>query len=108
MNAAPLAQFIINAAGAYYDRYQRREQDAYAETLAVDFASSWAAKVYPDRWTAELRLPLREMGINLAEKPLLRINFVRNVQGSEPEISAWFSSLHAHANPLSRGWILVE
>lgn len=108
MNAAPLAQFIINAAGAYYDRYQRHEQEAYAETLAVNFPSSWAAKVYPDRWTAELRLPLKEMGINLAEKPLLRLNFVRNVQEPDQEISAWFSSLRAHADPLSRGWILVE
>jgi len=40
---------------------------------------------------------------------LIRMNFVRNAhEEKETRISAWFSSLRAHADPLSRGWILFE
>jgi hypothetical protein len=36
------------------------------------------------------------------------INFVRNVQGDPSEISAWFASIRAHADPMARGWIVFE
>ncbi len=109
MEAAPLAQFILNAAGAFYDRYDRDGSQDYSGTLAYNFNASWAAQVAPDKWTGEVRIPLDELGIKPAPDTLIRMNFVRNAhQGKDTMISAWFSSLRAHADPLSRGWILFE
>ncbi|NLB94257.1 MAG: DUF4838 domain-containing protein [Armatimonadetes bacterium] len=111
MDAAPHAQFIINAAGAFFDQYDRDGRQSYAERLAVDFDCDWAAKVFPDKWTAEVRIPLRALGIDPDRQPLVRMNFVRNVQlreGKGSAISAWFSSVRAHADPLSRGWIVLQ
>jgi hypothetical protein len=39
---------------------------------------------------------------------MLRLDLVRNVQGKDAEISAWFPSVGAHADPLSRGWLVFE
>jgi hypothetical protein len=30
------------------------------------------------------------------------------VQGEDPEIAAWFASIRAHADPMARGWIVLE
>ena len=109
MEAAPLAQFILNAAGAFYDRYDKDGTQDYAGSLAYNFKADWGAKVYPDKWTGEVRIPLDELGLTPAPDSLIRMNFVRNAHvGKDTHISAWFSSLRAHADPLSRGWILFE
>jgi hypothetical protein len=108
MDEAPYAQFIVNAAGAFYDRLQRRADQPYEEALSWNCDAAWTARVSPDRWCAELRLPLDALRLDLAAKPLLRMNFVRNVASGDKEISAWFSSVAAQADPLSRGWIVVE
>jgi hypothetical protein len=109
MNAVPFAQFIINAKGAFFDQFDQNGQDDYATRLAYNFDASWKSKVYPDKWTAEVRIPLKELGVDPAKQPLLRMNFVRNAHvGNDMHISAWFSSLRAHADPLSRGWVLFE
>lgn len=102
------AQFIITAAGAFFDQWRREEEQSYASALAYDFDAEWAAQVHEGRWTAELRLPLDELRINPERQRLLPINFVRNVQGSDAEISAWFASIRAHADPMARGWIVLE
>lgn len=106
--ATPYVQFIVNAAGAFYDRLQAHPEQAYPEALAWDGKVSWATQVGSDRWTAELRLPLADLGVDLSTRAPVRMNFVRNVASGEREISAWFSSVAAHADPLSRGWILIE
>ena len=106
--ATPYVQFIVNAAGAFYDRLQARPDQVYADALAWDGKATWATRVEPDRWLAELRLPLADLGVDLQAGAPLRMNFVRNVASGQPEISAWFSSVAAHADPLSRGWILAE
>ncbi len=108
MEAAPHAQFILNAAGAFFDQYDQDGTQSYSERLKYDFNADWAAKIYPDKWTGEVRIPLRELGIDPATQKLVRMNFVRNVQHPQTAISAWFSSLRAHADPLSRGWIVME
>jgi len=109
LEAAPHAQFILNAAGAFFDQYDRDGTQDYAERLAYNFNASWAARVYPDKWCGEVRIPLGELGITPASNELIRMNFIRNAhEGKETHISAWFSSLRAHADPLSRGWILFE
>jgi hypothetical protein len=111
MEATPFAQFIVNARGAFFDQYDADGTKAYGDRLAVNFDCSFATHVYPDRWTAEVRLPLGALGVDPAKQNLVRMNFVRNVQldgGRESAISAWFSSMAAHADPLSRGWILLQ
>ncbi len=105
----PHVQFIINAKGAFFDQWAREEGQTYRERLAANFGCEWRTKIEPGRWTAEIRIPLREFGFTPSSRAMLRINAVRNVQtpGKE-EISAWFSSLRAHADPLSRGWVVFE
>ncbi len=53
-------------------------------------------------------LSLAEFGWGPARHTLLRIDVLRNVQGKQPEISAWFASFIAHAHLLRRGWMLFE
>jgi len=51
---------------------------------------------------------LAQFGCKPADHPMLRLDLVRNVQGKDAEISAWFPSVGAHADPLSRGWLVFE
>ncbi len=101
-------QLIINAAGAFFDQWRRSEEMEYSEALAYDLDADWAATVQEGMWTAEIRVPLGEFGFDARSGALLPINFVRNVQGADAEISSWFPSIRAHADPVSRGWIVME
>ena len=104
----PYIQFIINAKGAFFDQRRQNDEQTYTECLSANFDCSWAAGIEPQGWTAELRLPLNEFGCAPKDRSsLLRMNLVRNVQGKASEISAWFSSVGAHADPLSRGWVIL-
>lgn len=105
----PYVQFIVNAAGAFFDQWGKNETQTYAERLAANFNCRWQTHVNASGWTAELVLPLAEFGITPAAGTLVRLNVVRNVQapGAE-EASAWFSSVRTHADPLSRGWLVFE
>ncbi|MEA3403781.1 MAG: DUF4838 domain-containing protein [Armatimonadota bacterium] len=100
-------QFIINAAGAFFDQW-RHEDQSYAEALDYDFDAQWQAAVREGMWVAEMRLPLAEMHIDPDERTLLPMNFVRNVQGTGGGISSWFPSIKAHADPMSRGWVVLQ
>ncbi len=104
----PWVQFIINARGAFFDQYTANADMTYSECLARNFDCDWATQVLPDRWTAEIRVPLAAIGFDVGNQKTLPINFIRNVQGKDAEISAWFVSLKAHADALSRGWIVLE
>lgn len=108
MSEFPYVQFIVNAAGAFFDQWGLSAHQSYQERLSANFDCSWATKISPDRWTAELRLPLAQFGCKPADHPMLRLDLVRNVQGKDAEISAWFPSVGAHADPLSRGWLVFE
>ena len=108
MDEFPYAQFIITAGGAFFDQWAQTANQSYPERIAVDFGATWASKVGADGWTSELRVPLAEFGCTIGEHPFLRLDLVRNVQGDAAEISAWFPSIAAHADPLSRGWMVFE
>ena len=108
LEQAPYVQFIINAAGAFFDLWGRSENESYQEKVGRDFHCRWAAKVYPDRWTAEIAVPLGEFDCTPKPNSMLRFNLARNVQGKNAEISAWFLSVKAHADARSRGWIVFE
>ncbi len=105
----PYIQFIINAKGAFFDQHGQNDMQSYQERLAADFDADWAANVEKDRWTAEMRIPMDQIGCSIEGHPLLRVDLIRNVMsGPDEEISAWFPSIGAHADPLSRGWIVFE
>jgi len=108
LEALPYVQFILNARGAFFDLWGRREGESYAERVGATFSCRWATQVEPGRWTGELAIPLSEFGCTAAPRTLLRLNLARNVQGKAPEISAWFLSVKAHADAASRGWIVFE
>ena len=108
MTEFPFVQFIITAGGAFFDQWARDDMQSYRERVAANFDCAWATEIQVEGWTAEMRLPLAPFNCTPAEHPLLRVDVVRNVQGSRPEISAWFPSIGPHADPLSRGWIVFE
>ena len=105
----PYIQFIINAKGAFFDQHGQNDMETYQERLAANFDADWAANVEKDRWTAEMRIPMDQIGCSIGDHPLLRVDLIRNIMsGPNQEISAWFPSIGAHADPLSRGWIVFE
>lgn len=104
----PYAQLIVTAGGAFFDQWARSGEQSYDERLAADFNCEWSVEVEAHGWTAEVMVPLSELECSPAEHPLLRVDVVRNVQGDQPEISAWFPSVGSHADPLSRGWVVFE
>jgi hypothetical protein len=104
----PYVQFILNAKEAFFDLWGRKAGESYQDRVSANFDCRWAAKVFPDRWTGEMAVPLADFGCQAAPGTLLRLNLARNVQGKAPEISAWFLSVQAHADPASRGWIVFE
>jgi len=108
MEEFPHAQLIITAGGAFFDQWAQRSDQSYQERLSANFSCEWSVAVGDEGWTAEVRVPLAELECSPAEHPLLRVDVVRNVQGERPEISAWFPSVGAHADPLSRGWVVFE
>jgi len=101
-------QLIINAAGAFFDQWRRTEEMTYGEALPYNFDAQWAATVQEGRWLAEIRIPMTEFGFDPQPGALLPMNFVRNVQGADAEIASWFPSIRAHADAISRGWVVVE
>jgi hypothetical protein len=104
----PYTQFIINARCAIFDLWGRTEDETIADRMGHNFNGDWATAIEPDRWTAELRLPLDEFDCAVQSGSMLRLNMARNVQGDAPEISAWFLSIKAHADTASRGWLIFE
>ncbi len=104
----PWAQFIINADGAFFDQYVRNDERTYSQNLSYDFDCDWGAQVQEGMWTAEVRLPLDELGVRPGTDNMLPLNFVRNVQITPGEISSWFVSIKAHADALSRGWVVLQ
>lgn len=108
MDEFPHVQFIVTAGGAFYDQWAQDADQSYQQRIGANFSADWASKVGAGGWTAELRIPLSEFGYDIDTHPLLRIDLVRNVQGDDAEISAWFPSIAAHADPLSRGWVIFQ
>ena len=99
------AQFAVNAAGGLFDRWR----DDTGVRASHNFGCQWAAKVLPDRWTAELRVPLAEMQVSPERHPILRMNVVRNVAGKPGEISSWFPEPKsgAHAALSNQMWAIL-
>ena len=62
-------------------------------------------------FTIEVRIPLRQIGLDPAVNRLLKLNVVRNVaeegHGMQ-EISNWFPTYNANADLASRGWLVLE
>jgi hypothetical protein len=108
MEQLPYIQFIINARGAFFDLWGQTEDETIDRRMSHNFNCQWATAIEPDRWTAEIRIPLNEFGCTAEPNSLLRLNLARNVQCDPAEISAWFLSIKAHADAASRGWIVFE
>jgi len=82
------SRFVVNPAGALLDE---RGRDGKTDR-SHDFNCEWAAKIYPDRWTAEIRVPLSEAELNPASDPLVRMNVFRSIagDGSRRGILTWY------------------
>ncbi len=91
-------QFVVNALGTIYDA---RGQDARFESGAVA-----AARVGEGRWTMELAVPLKSLGIRAPSKGVvLGVNFARERYG-EKELSSW-SPLTRFAEPEGFGRVVL-
>jgi hypothetical protein len=98
------AQLVVNGAGGLFDRWN----DGTGADLSYDFDCDLSAKIYPDRWTAELRVPLDEMLVQPDESPVLRVNFIRTVTAGE--VSAWYPEPWGGGHHLiaNQGWAILE
>lgn len=100
-------QFIINAKGQIWDA---RAEASKAMTPEVGWNSQAAAtaRLEPNRWVAELRIPLRDLGVSapVAGKSIA-VNFFRNRHCGSPVVySCWSPTLTIqHANPARFGLI---
>jgi len=104
------AQLVINPAGTLFDQWVDETASDLGPRISYDFDCEWAAHIQPDRWTAELRIPLAEMGISPADDPILRMNFVRNVVGGSSEVSTWRPqpTYGGHAALFNQGWVILH
>ena len=100
------AQLAVNAAGGLFDQWN----DGTGPKVSHNFNCQWEAKVGPDRWTAELRIPMAEMQISPERSPILRLNVVRNVVAEPQEISSWFPEPKSgsHAALPNQMWAILE
>jgi len=104
------AQFVINPVGALFDQWDDGTGKETKDRMARDFDCQWATKVYADRWTVELRLPLRELLVVPSSGARLRMNVVRNVVGGAGEVSTWHHEANARSHRAlnNQGWAILE
>jgi hypothetical protein len=89
---ASFAQFILNTIGTRYDGLGH---DSYG------YNPKWEGKsvVGKDEWTAEIRIPFSELGVNTPESGDLWLgNFCREEQPSR-ELSCWSPTMGSFAAP---------
>ena len=97
-------QLIVNPAGTVFDAWRGNSRDWNGvERVAVATSA--------ESWSMEAAIPLAEVGIDVAEAPAARINVIRNVVGTRhnrEEISSWYPSWAAHADPGARGVLVFR
>ncbi len=105
------AHLRVNPAGALFDEWN----DGYGPEPHYNFDCEWAAQVYPDRWTVELRLPLAQIKLFPATDPVVRMNLVRNIgavsdRDWEYEVSTWYPEplRGPHWDLANQGWLILE
>jgi hypothetical protein len=68
-----------------------------------------ATHLYKDHWTLEYSVPLKDMGLDPAQRPVARINIVRDrYKGYTGEISSWFPVAYSTADLNVRAWGLFQ
>ena len=99
--AKDYAQVIVNVKGVIFDQW--RSDPKWNGDIAV------ATKAQPDRWTLEMSIPLKEIGMDPAQTRALRLNVVRDIfgQGNLTQINPWFPTVFGHGDLNLRGWVFL-
>jgi len=79
--------FVVNPRGTVYDAQLRQGGNVRSEEWNCDAEA--AAKVGPDSWTVELRLPVVELGLTAASKGDWAVNVARERRAGVPELSSF-------------------
>lgn len=98
-------QFIINAKGQIWDARAEADKAMTPEVQWNSYTQA-AARLEPNRWVVEVRIPLRDLGISapVAGKSIA-VNFFRNRHCGQPVVySCWSPTLNIqHAIPARFG-----
>jgi hypothetical protein len=99
--AKDYAQVIVSVKGVIFDQW--RSDPKWNGEIAV------ATKTWPDRWTLEASIPLKEIGMDPAQTRALRLNVVRDIfgQGNLSQINPWFPTVFGHGDLNLRGWVFL-
>jgi len=105
----PYLQVAISAAGGLLDAMFLPTGRQFGEPLEYKYDFVWATNVQEDRWTAELSVPLKQIGWYPVHAPTLRCNAVRRVVSCGDEISTWFPKFGEEGPEHIRrqGWLVL-
>ncbi len=83
--------------------------DFAGQRIADGWSHPWAhsAKISPDRWEAELAIPLETLGLEEPSGKILGFQLVR-VQDHPREVSAWFNTRGRRMTPADFGHLTLE
>ncbi len=122
------AMFLPESIQPEYDYWTVKDEEAYSSPSVPDYQRPrearqglsryfeyyydfvWATKVREDRWTAELKVPLQELGWGPGRHRTFRLNIVRRVRNAGDELSTWFAA-PSDAGPEdipNQGWLVLE
>ncbi len=123
------ALFLPESIQPEYDYWTvKYEEEAYSSSLVPDYQRPqearqglsryfeyhygfvWATKVQEGRWTAELKVPLQELGWWPGRHRTFRLNIVRRVKSAGDELSTWFTE-PGESGPedvRNQGWLVLE
>ena len=68
------------------------EGEQLGPPLEYDCDFVWATRVQEGGWTAELKVPLNELGWCPGRHRAFRLNIVRRVRSAGDELSTWFAA----------------
>ncbi len=106
----PYLRVALSPAGGFLDAMLLPEGKQFGQPLEYDYGFVWATKVQEGRWTAELKVPLQELGWWPGRHGTFRLNIVRRVRSAGDEESTWFTE-PGESGPediRNQGWLVLE
>jgi len=106
----PCLQVAISPAGGFLDAMFLPEDEQFGQPAEYNYDFEWAVQVQEGRWTAELKVPLKQLGWCPCKYSAFGLNLVRRVKSAGDEESTWFPSFGEEGpeHIRNRGWLVLE
>ncbi len=104
----PYIQVAINVPGGFLDAMFLPADQQFGLPIEYDYDFAWATGKHKNQWTAELKVPLQQLGWQLSDESIFRMNVVRRVRSSGDETSTWFPNFTEEGPeaPVNQGWLI--